>query len=237
MIKKTIGKHYCSQLGQILIVFLLCRNEDEYDSAAWYSEEEEEEEEEGEELKMSCNSSYHVISRDPNPDLIADIADDGESLVFYNNISQGGVNNQHTKEFNNVYQTHEHEEEEEDDQDSNTSSTEEHFSSANVSPYRSESSIEEEDDGVEDLPDDRYDDDDEDEEVGGVSRYDVVEDLVRKQPNTTSTRGPSRFQSGLVFNDKSYNGIMISTPHLFTCLFFILHMQIKSSFLSTNNQN
>ncbi|AEE35516.1 putative ribosomal protein L34Ae [Arabidopsis thaliana] len=184
---------------------LLQRNEDEYDSAAWYSEEEEEEEEEGEELKMSCNSSYHVISRDPNPDLIADIADDGESLVFYNNISQGGVNNQHTKEFNNVYQTHEHEEEEEDDQDSNTSSTEEHFSSANVSPYRSESSIEEEDDGVEDLPDDRYDDDDEDEEVGGVSRYDVVEDLVRKQPNTTSTRGPSRFQSGLVFNDKSYN--------------------------------
>ncbi|XP_010471463.1 PREDICTED: uncharacterized protein LOC104751248 isoform X2 [Camelina sativa] len=187
---------------------LLQRSEDEYDSAAWYTDDEEGEEEEEEEFKMSCNTSYHVISRDQNPDLIADIGDDGESLVFYNNSSQDGLNNQYTKEFINVHQTHDHEEEEEDDQDSHTSSTEEHFSSTNVSPYRSESSsIEEEDDGVEDLHDDRYDDDDEDEEVGGVSRYDVVEDLVRKLPNTTSTRGPSRFQSGLVFNDKSYNEV------------------------------
>ncbi|XP_010428328.1 PREDICTED: DNA ligase 1-like isoform X3 [Camelina sativa] len=197
---------------------LLQRNEDEYDSAAWYTDDEEEEEEEEEEFKMSCNASYHVISRDQNPDLIADIGDDGESLVFYNNSSQDGLNNEYMKEFINVHQTHDHEEEEEeeeeDDQDSHTSSTEEHFSSANVSPYRSESSsIEEEDDGVEDLHDDRYDnddDDDEDEEVGGVSRYDVVEDLVRKLPNTTSTRGPSRFQSGLVFNDKSYNEVYVS---------------------------
>ncbi|XP_023643538.1 uncharacterized protein LOC17896590 isoform X1 [Capsella rubella] len=191
---------------------LLQRNEDEYDSAAWYSDEEEEEEEGEEEFKMSCNTSYHVISRDQNPDLIADIGDDGESLVFYNNTPQGGLNNHYTKEFiNQTHYEHEEEEEEDVDQDSNTSSTEEHFSSANVSPYRSESSIEEEDDGVEDLHDD---DDDDDEEVGGVSRYDVVEDLVRnKQPNTTSasTRGPSRFQSGLVFNDKSYNaGLCVS---------------------------
>lgn len=190
---------------------------------------------------MSCNTSYHVMSRDQNPDLIADIADNGESLVFYNNNSQGGLNNQHTKEeFNNVYQTHEHEEE--DDQDFNTSSTEEHFSSANVSPYHSESSIEEEDDGVEDLPDDRYDDDDEDEEVGGVSRYDVVEDLVRKQPNTnTSTRGPSRFQSGLVFNDKSYNGIMISPPssslHMFIFLSSHANQKLFSFFLQVTKVN
>lgn len=189
---------------------------------------------------MSCNTSYHVISRDQNPDLIADIGDDGESLVFYNYNSQGGVSNQHTKEFINVHQTQEHEEEE-DDKDFNTSSTDEHFSSANVSPYRSESSIEEIDDGVEDLHDDRYDDDeDEDEEVGGVSRYDVVEDLVRKQPNTTRTRGPSRFQSGLVFNDKSYNGIMIS-PLLVSSLvyFFSSHANQKlfSLFLQVTKIN
>lgn len=208
-------------MGQIRIYFLSCRNEDEYDSAAWFSDEEEveEEEEEDGELKMSCNTSYHIISRDPKPDhLIADIRDNGESLVFYGNNSKSGPNNRDTKEFMNVHQTHEHEEEE-DDQDSNISSTEEHFSSANVSPYRSESSIEDEDNGVEDLHDDRYDHDDDDEEIGGVSRYDVVEDLIRKRPNR-SIRGPSPLQSGLVFNDKSYNGIIFFSP-LFTCYFFV----------------
>ncbi|CAH2067146.1 unnamed protein product [Thlaspi arvense] len=197
---------------------LLQRNEDEYDSAAWDSDEEEEEEEEeqkeeGREFKMSCNTSYLVMSRDQKPDhLIADIEEDGESLVFYNNHSKSEPNKM--KDFMNVHQTHEHEEE--DDQESNSSSTEEHFSSANVSPYRSESSLEDEDEdeGVEDLHDDSYDhddddDDDDDDEMGGVSRYDVVEDLIRKRPNRSS-RGPSPLQSGLVFNDKSYNGEFVS---------------------------
>ncbi|CAA7043179.1 unnamed protein product [Microthlaspi erraticum] len=190
---------------------LLQRSEDEYDSAAWLSdeeEEEEEEEEEGREFKMSCNTSYHVISRNNKPDhLIADIEEDGESLVFYNNNSKNEPNNRHTKEFMNVHQTHE--QEEEYDQDSNISSTEDHFSSANVSPYRSESSLEDEDQGVEDLHDDRYDHVDDIEETEGVSRYDVVEDLIRKRPNR-SIRGPSPLQRGLVFNDKSYNGEFVS---------------------------
>ncbi|CAN7054384.1 unnamed protein product [Brassica rapa subsp. trilocularis] len=188
---------------------LLQRSEDEYDSAAWLSdEEEEEEEEEGEEFKMSCNTSYHVVTRDQKQNhLIADIEDDGESLVFYNNNYKSVTNNRHTEEYMNVHQTHE--QEDEDDQDSNVSSADEHFSSANVSPYRSETSVEEEDNGVEDLHDVRYDHDDDEEEIEGVSQYDVVEDLVRKRPDR-SIRGPSPLQSGLVFNDKSYNGGYVS---------------------------
>ncbi|KAL0801760.1 hypothetical protein Bca101_056936 [Brassica carinata] len=156
-------------------------SKDEYDSAAWLSdEEEEEEEEEGEEFKMSCNTSYHVVTRDQKQNhLIADIEDDGESLVFYNNNYKSVTNNRHMEEYMNAHQPHEHEDE--DDQDSDFSSIDEHFSSANVSPYRSESSVDDEDNGVEDLPDVRYDDDD-DEEIGGVSQYDIVEDLVRKRP-------------------------------------------------------
>lgn len=177
---------------------------------------------------MSCNTSYHVITRDQKQNhLIADIEDDGESLVFYNNNYKSVANNRHREEYTNVHQPHE--QEDEDDQDSNISSTtDEHFSSANVSPYRSESSTEEEDNGVEDLHDVRYDYDD-DEEIEGVSEYDVVEDLVRKRPDR-SVRGPSHFQSGLVFNDKSYNGI--TSLHMFS-LFIFIH--IESCFLSTSN--
>lgn len=174
---------------------------------------------------MSCNTSYHVVTRDQKQNhLIADIEDDGESLVFYNNNYKSVTNNRHKEEYMNVHQTHE--QEDEDDQDSNVSSADEHFSSANVSPYRSESSVEEEDNGVEDLHDVRYDHDD-DEEIEGVSQYDVVEDLVRKRPDR-SIRGPSPLQSGLVFNDKSYNGII--SLHMFSLLIF-LHMQIESCFL------
>lgn len=175
---------------------------------------------------MSCNTSYHVITRDQKQNhLIADIEDDGESLVFYNNNYKSVTNNRHTEEYMNVHQPHE--QEDEDDQDSNTSSIDEHFSSANVSPYRSESSVEEEDNGVEDLLDVRYDHDDDEEVIEGVSQYDVVEDLIRKRPDR-SIRGPSPLQSGLVYNDKSYNGII--SLHKFSLLIF-LHMQIESCFL------